>query len=67
MTTPDAGGKARRAVHRERLFSRAVASLDSDELLLCLRKYTNEHPNPTGTRAREARLWLRELERDGRK
>ncbi|MDE0073567.1 MAG: hypothetical protein OXU32_06255 [Gammaproteobacteria bacterium] len=47
------------------MFSRAVASLDRRDLLLWLRKYTNEHPNPTGTRAREARLWLRELEHDG--
>ncbi|MDE2984558.1 MAG: hypothetical protein OXU69_07610 [Gemmatimonadota bacterium] len=65
MTTPDAGGEPGKAVHREQLFGPAVATLDRPELLLWLRKYTNEHSNPAGTHAREARRWLLELEHGG--
>lgn len=65
MTTRDAGGEPGKAVRRERLFGPAVATLDRTELLLWLRKYTKEHPNPTGTLAREARRWLLELEHGG--
>ncbi len=65
MTTPEAGGEPGKAGQRERLFGPAVATLDGPELLLWLRKYTNEHPNPTGRHAREARRWLLELEHGG--
>ena len=57
--------EARKAARREALFGRAVVSLDGPELIRWLRRFTDEHPNPAGTLAREARLWLLELERKG--
>ena len=57
--------EARKAARREALFGRAVASLDGLELIHWLRRFTDEHPNPAGTLAREARRWLLELERKG--
>lgn len=53
------------AVHarRERLFGRAVASLNTAEVRRWLRTFTNGHPNPGGEVAVEARRWLTEIER----
>lgn len=64
MTVFDDGRKARKAARRKPLFDRTVASLAGPELIRWLRNFTNAHPNPAGTLAREARRWLRELERD---
>ena len=55
--------EARKAARREALFGGAVASLDGPDLIRWLRSFTDEHPNPAGTLAREARRWLLELER----
>lgn len=57
--------EAGKAARREALFGRPVASLDDVELIHWLRRFTNEHPNPAGALAREARRWLLELERHG--
>ena len=65
MTVSAEGREARKAARRVQLFGRAVGSLDGPELVRWLRKYANAHPNPAGTRAREARGWLVELERGG--
>ena len=65
MTEPADGREARKAARRAQLFGRAVGSFDGPELVRWLRKYTNAHPNPAGTHAREARRWLMELERSG--
>ena len=65
MTAPGRDSEAQKAARRKQLFGRPVASLDRPELLRWLRKFTNAHPNPAGTMAREARRWLVELERDG--
>lgn len=65
MTVSEGEREAGKAARREALFGRPVASLDGLELIHWLRKFTNEHPNPAGTLAREARRWLLELERSG--
>ena len=57
--------EAKKAARREALFGRAVASLEGRELIHWLRRFTDDHPNPAGTLAREARRWLLELERKG--
>ena len=57
--------EARTAARRKALFGRPVVSLDGPELIRWLRRFTDEHPNPAGTLAREARRWLLELERKG--
>ncbi len=46
MTTPDAGGKARRAVHRERLFSRAVASFGQRRVAALVAEVHQRTPQP---------------------
>ena len=53
MTVPER--KARKAARRKALFGRPVVSLDGPELIRWLRRFTDEHPNPAGTLAREAR------------
>lgn len=65
MTAPAEDPEARKAARRVRLFDRAVGSLDGPELVRWLPKYTDAHPNPTGTRTCGACRWLVELERGG--
>jgi len=65
MTVPGGNSEARKADRRKRLFGHTVASLERQDLIRWLRKFTNAHPNPASTTAREARRWLVELERDG--
>lgn len=65
MTAPGGDSKARKAARRKQLFGRPVASLEGPELIRWLRDFANDHPNPSGTLAREARRWLLELERKG--
>ena len=64
MTASGGDSKARKAARRKQLFGCPVASLEGPELIRWLRKFTNDHPNPSGTLAREARRWLFELERE---
>lgn len=64
MTTAfDDDREAQKAARRRKLFGRPVASLEGPELIRWLRNFSNAHPNPAGTLAREARRWLVELER----
>lgn len=65
MTAPTEDPEAWKAARRVQLFGRTVGSLDGPELVRWLRKYTDAHPNPSGTHAREALRWLVELERIG--
>ena len=65
MTVRGGEQEAQAAARRKRLFGRPVASLEGPELIRWLRRFTDEHPNPAGTLAREARRWLLELERKG--
>ena len=65
MTAPGDDSAARRAARRKHLFGQPVASLKGPELIRWLRNFSNAHPNPAGTLAREARRWLVELEHGG--
>ena len=64
MTVRDDSREVRKAARRKQLFGRPVASMEGPELIRWLRNFSNAHPNPAGTLAREARRWLVELERD---
>ena len=51
------------AKRRRELFG-AVCDLPRPDLIAWLRGYTRRHPEPRNPRTREARRWLRALERD---